>query len=286
MILYTDKYVTDKIAVLKQQVNEMQRPPKLAIIRVDGDPASEKYVRNKEKRCEEVGIESETILLPNDVSQETVTQAISLLNLDPRVDGILLQLPLPAHLDEHFLTNQIYPEKDVDGFTIYNTGLLALGQPGNVPCTPRGIIDFLKYNNIKLKGADVTIVNASNIVGKPLAQLFLLEGATPTICHKQSRDVKYKILSGDIVVLATGNADFVGLDDLTAGQVVIDVSINFNSEGKMCGDIKKSDYEKLADQCVSFTPVPGGVGQLTVLALIEQTIEIAKKRIEEAVKYE
>ena len=150
MILYTDKYVTDKIAVLKQQVSEMQRPPKLAIIRVDGDPASEKYVRNKEKRCEEVGIESETILFPKDISQEIVANKIEELNSDNNVDAILLQLPLPDHLDEHFLTNQICPYKDVDGFTIYNTGLLALGQPGNVPCTPRGIIDFLKYNNIKL----------------------------------------------------------------------------------------------------------------------------------------
>ena len=286
MILYTDKYVTDKIAVLKQQVSEMQRPPKLVIIRVNGDPASEKYVRNKEKRCEEVGIESETILLPNNVSQEKVTQTISLLNLDPTVDGILLQLPLPAHLDEHFLTNQIYPDKDVDGFTIYNTGLLALGQPDNIPCTPRGIIDFLKYNNVKLEGANVCIVNKSNILGKPLASLLLLEGATPTICHSKTKDLKFKMLEADIVVLGTGQPDFVGLDNFTAGQIVIDVSINFNDEGKMCGDIKKSDYQALADQCVSFTPVPGGVGQLTVLALIEQTIEIAKKRIKEAVKHE
>lgn len=279
MILYADKYVNDKIAMLKQQVSEMERPPKLVIIRVDGDPASERYVKNKEKRCNEVGIISKTILLPNDVSQEDVVATIEFLNSDPNVDAILLQLPLPDHLDEHFLTNQICPYKDVDGFTIWNTGLLSLGEPGNVACTPRGIIDFLKYNNIELEGKDVCIVNRSNILGKPLANLLLLEGATPTICHSKTKDLKFKMLEADIVVLGTGQPDFVDIDSFTAGQVVVDVSINFNSEGKMCGDIKKSDYQALADQCVSFTPVPGGVGQLTVLALIEQTIEIAKKRI-------
>ena len=279
MILYADKYVNDKIAILKQQVSEMERPPKLVIIRVDGDPASERYVKNKEKRCSGVGIISKTILLSNDVSREDVVATIEFLNSDPNVDAILLQLPLPDHLDEHFLTNQICPYKDVDGFTIWNTGLLSLGEPGNVACTPRGIIDFLKYNNIELEGKDVCIVNRSNILGKPLANLLLLEGATPTICHSKTRDLKFKMLEADIVVLGTGQPDFVDIDSFTAGQVVVDVSINFNSEGKMCGDIKKSDYQALADQCVSFTPVPGGVGQLTVLALIEQTIEIAKKRI-------
>ena len=279
MILYTDKYVSDKIATLKQQVSEMERPPKLVIIRVDGDPASEKYVKNKQKRCAEVGINSEVILFPNKINEEYVASCIMELNADDSTDAILLQLPLPDHLDEHFLTNLIDPSKDVDGFTIYNTGMLALGEPENVACTPKGIIDFLKYNNINLVGADVCIVNRSNILGKPLANLLLLEGATPTICHSKTRDLKFKMLEADIVVLGTGQPDFVDIDSFTAGQVVVDVSINFNSEGKMCGDIKKSDYQALADQCVSFTPVPGGVGQLTVLALIEQTIEIAERRM-------
>ena len=279
MILYTDKYITDKIATLKQQVSEMERPPKLVIIRVDGDPASERYVKNKQKRCAEVGINSEVVLFPNKINEEYVASCIMELNADDSTDAILLQLPLPDHLDEHFLTNLIDPSKDVDGFTIYNTGMLALGEPENIACTPKGIIDFLKYNNINLVGADVCIVNRSNILGKPLANLLLLEGATPTICHSKTRDLKFKMLEADIVVLGTGQPDFVDIDSFTAGQVVIDVSINFNSEGKMCGDIKKSDYQALADQCVSFTPVPGGVGQLTVLALIEQTIEIAERRM-------
>ena len=279
MILYTDKYVSDKIATLKQQVSEMERPPKLVIIRVDGDPASEKYVKNKQKRCAEVGINSEVVLFPNKINEEYVASCIMELNADDSTDAILLQLPLPDHLDEHFLTNLIDPSKDVDGFTIYNTGMLALGEPENIACTPKGIIDFLKYNNINLVGADVCIVNRSNILGKPLANLLLLEGATPTICHSKTKDLKFKMLEADIVVLGTGQPDFVDIDSFTAGQVVVDVSINFNSEGKMCGDIKKSDYQALADQCVSFTPVPGGVGQLTVLALIEQTIEIAERRM-------
>ena len=279
MILYTDKYVSDKIATLKQQVSEMERPPKLVIIRVDGDPASEKYVKNKQKRCAEVGINSEVVLFPNKINEEYVASCIMELNADDSTDAILLQLPLPDHLDEHFLTNLIDPSKDVDGFTIYNTGMLALGEPENIACTPKGIIDFLKYNNINLVGADVCIVNRSNILGKPLANLLLLEGATPTICHSKTRNLKFKMLEADIVVLGTGQPDFVDIDSFTAGQVVVDVSINFNSEGKMCGDIKKSDYQALADQCVSFTPVPGGVGQLTVLALIEQTIEIAERRM-------
>ena len=276
MILYTEQYIKEKIATLKARVEKLAKPPKLVIIRVEGDPASERYVRNKEKRCNEVGIISETILLPNQVSQEYVSDKISELNRDDNVDAILLQLPLPDHLDEHYLTNQICPSKDVDGFTVYNAGMLALGTPGNIACTPKGIIEFLKYNNIKLEGADVCIVNASNIVGKPLANLFLIEGATPTICHKQTKNVKHKIQQADIVILATGNADFVCADDLMTGQVVIDVSINFNAEGKMCGDIKKSDYETLVNNHVDFTPVPGGVGQLTVLTLIEQTIEIVE----------
>ena len=276
MILYAKPYVDMKIEELKERVKKLDKKPKLVIIRVECDDASERYVRNKEKMCKEVGIESETVLLPNDVEESVVKDKIEELNSDENVTGILLQLPLPKHLDEHYLTNQICPYKDTDGFTIYNMGRLALGNPLNVACTPRGIINFLKFNNIELKGKDVCIVNASNIVGKPLAHLFLQEDATPTICHKESKDVKFKIKQADIVVLATGNADFVTVDDLVTGQIVVDVSINFKN-GKLCGDIKKEDYDKLVEKGVDFSPTPNGVGQLTVLTLIEQTVETAKK---------
>ena len=278
MILYAKGYVEEKIEELKVRVRNLKRTPKLCIIRVEGDPASERYVRNKNKRADEVGIEHETILFPQDISQEEVENKIKELNSDDSVDGILLQLPLPKHLDENYLTNQICPLKDSDGFTIYNMGRLALGEPLNVACTPAGIISFLEYNKVELKGKDVCIVNASNIVGKPLAYLFLQKGATPTICHINTKNVKEKIKQSDIVVLATGNADFVTVDDLVEGQIVIDVSINFNSEGKMCGDIRKSDYDKLVEKGVDFSPVPNGVGQLTVIALIEQTVEIAERK--------
>ena len=276
MILYAKPYVDMKIEELKERVKRLDKKPKLVIIRVEGDDASERYVRNKEKMCAEVGIESETVLLPNDVEESVVKDKIEELNSDENVTGILLQLPLPKHLDEHYLTNQICPYKDTDGFTIYNMGRLALGKPLNVACTSLGVINFLKFNNIELKGKDVCIVNASNIVGKPLAHLFLQEGATPTICHKESKDVKFKIKQADIVVLATGNADFVTVDDLVTGQIVVDVSINFKN-GKLCGDIKKDDYDKLVEKGIDFTPVPLGVGQLTVLTLIENTIEIAER---------
>ena len=279
-ILATDKYIEEKIEELKARVKNLNKVPKLVIIRIEGDKASERYVRNKNKRCEEVGIESETILLPNDISEEEVENVIRKLNRDDEVDGILLQLPIPKHLNEKRLTNLIDYMKDVDGFTIWNSGLLALGVPYNVACTPNGIMDFLKWNNIEVKGKDVCIVNASNVVGKPMAHLVLLEGGTPTICHKETKNVKEKIKMADIVVLATGNADFVGADDLVEGQIVIDVSINFNADGKMCGDITKSDYEKLIEKGVQFTTVPNGVGQLTVLGLVEQTIRIVEEKME------
>ena len=282
MILNTDSYITDKIKELKlriekiEKLEKLNKKIKLVILRVEGDPASERYVRNKEKRCEEVGIISEVILFPKNTTNAEVKNKIEQLNSDCKVDAILLQLPLPNHLDEHYLTNQICPYKDADGFTTWNAGLLSLGKPKNIACTPLGIIDFLKYNNIELKGKDVCIVNSSNVVGKPLAHLFLQNLATPTICHKDSKSVKEKIKMADIVILATGNANFVTVKDLEPNQIVIDVSINFDANGKMCGDIKKLDYDKLIEKGVHFTTVPNGVGQLTVLALIEQTIKIVE----------
>lgn len=277
MILRTEQYIEDKIEELKIRVEKLEHKPKLVILKANSDLASERYVRNKIKRCEKVGIESEIIEVGELVPQEEVEWIIKKLNSDEEVTAILLQLPLYPHLDEFHLTNLITKDKDVDGFVVENMGLLALGKPLNVACTPLGIIKFLKYNNINLKGKDVCIVNASNVVGKPLAHLVLQEGGTPTICHIHTKNVKKKIKQSDVVVLATGNADFVAVDDLVEGQIVIDVSINFNSEGKMCGDIKKSDYDKLIEKNIDFTTVPNGVGQLTTLTLIEQTIEIAER---------
>ena len=277
MLLSAKPFVQFKIQQMKEQVEQMAKKPTLALIRVGNDPASVKYVSNKIKRCEEIGIISEVYELPEDVSESEVASLIDDLNSDERVTGILLQLPLPKHLNEHYLTNQICPYKDVDGFTTWNTGNLSLGVDCNVACTPRGIMELLKYYAIELESKDVVIVNASNIVGKPLAQLFLQEGATPTICHKGTKNLKDKIKQADIVVLATGNANFMCADDFSDNTVIVDVSINFDENGKMCGDVVKADYDKLLEKNCDITPVPGGIGQCTVIALLENTIEILKE---------
>lgn len=276
-ILYAKPYAESKIEELKVRVKKLNKTPKLIIIRANNDEPSERYIKNKVKKCEEVGIKSEIIRYSEEVTQEEIENKIKELNNDEEVCGVLLQLPIYPHLKEDYLINQIHPLIECDGFCTYNMGRLALGKPMNIACTPLGIINFLKWNGIELKGKDVCIVNASNVVGKPLAHLILQEGGTPTICHIHTKNVKEKIKMADIVVLATGNTDFVTVNDLREGQVVIDVSINFK-DGKLCGDIRKLDYDKLVEKGVDFSPVPGGVGVLTVLTLIENCIDVAEKR--------
>ena len=285
MILNAKPFVEFKINEMKERVANLLSPPVLALIRVGNDPASVKYVNNKIKRCQEVGIISEVHELSEDATQRDVARLINRLNNNYNVTAILLQLPLPDHLDENYLTNLIKPEKDVDGFTATNTGKLSLGMDCNVACTPKGIIDLLKFNEIELESKDVVIVNASNIVGKPLAQLFLQEKATPTVCHIKTKNLKEKVKNADIVVLATGNANFLGADDFSDNTVIVDVSINFDENGKMCGDVVKADYDKLVEKGCSITPVPGGIGQCTVIALLENTI-IIKEREENRLLFE
>lgn len=278
-LLDARQLVIKKIDELKERVSKLNIKPSLVIIRVGEDYASGKYVANKIRKCEEVGIESKIIHLEEDINQESVEKIILDLNEDENVTGVLLQLPIPKHLDEDYLTNLIKDEKDVDGFTIGNMGRLSLGLDGNVACTPRGIITLLKEFNIDMEGKDVLIINRSNIVGKPLSQLFLKENATVTIAHSKTKNLKEKIRISDIVVSAVGKANFLKLEDFSPNTTIVDVSINFNEEGKMCGDIAKNDYEILVNekQC-NLTPVPNGVGQMTVIELIEQTIEIAEKK--------
>lgn len=278
-LLDARQLVVKKIDELKERVNKLNKKPSLVIIRIGQDFASGKYVANKIKKCNEVGIESQIIHLEEDVTQEVVEETILTLNKDENITGVLLQLPIPKHLDEDYLTNLIEDEKDVDGFTIGNMGKLSLGLDGNVACTPRGIITLLKEFKIDIEGKDVLIINRSNIVGKPLAQLFLNENATVTVAHSKTKKLKEKIKSFDIVVTAVGRANFLRADDFTDNTTIIDVSINFNELGKMCGDVNKEDYDVLVNekQC-NLTPVPNGVGQMTVIELIEQTIEIAEKR--------
>ncbi|WP_455539940.1 bifunctional 5,10-methylenetetrahydrofolate dehydrogenase/5,10-methenyltetrahydrofolate cyclohydrolase [Terrisporobacter sp.] len=278
-LLDARQLVVKKIDELKNRVNKLRKKPSLVIIRVGEDFASGKYVANKIKRCEEVGIESKIIHLSENIAQEDVKKIILDLNKDENVTGVLLQLPIPKHLNEDYLTNLIKDEKDVDGFTIGNMGKLSLGLDGNVACTPRGIITLLKESNINIEGQDVLIINRSNIVGKPLAQLFLRENATVTIAHSKTKKLKEKIKASDIVVTAVGRANFLRYDDFSNNTTIIDVSINFNELGKMCGDVAKEDYDTLVNEknC-NLTPVPNGVGQMTVIELIEQTIEIQEKR--------
>ena len=278
-LLDARELVVKKVDELKSRVDKLSKKPSLVIIRVGDDFASGKYVANKIKKCDEVGIDSKIIHFDGDVKQEVVEETILNLNKDEDITGILLQLPIPKHLDEDYLTNLIEDEKDVDGFTIGNMGKLSLGLESNVTCTPRGIITLLKEFNIEIEGQDVLIINRSNIVGKPLAQLFLKENATVTIAHSKTKNLKEKIVLSDIVVTAVGKANFLRADDFKNNTTIIDVSINFNELGKMCGDVAKEDYDVLVNekQC-NLTPVPNGVGQMTVIELIEQTIEIAEKR--------
>ena len=277
-LLDARKLASKKVDELKSRVDKLSKKPSLVIIRVGDDFASGKYVANKIKKCDEVGIDSKIIHFDGDVKQEVVEETILNLNKDEDITGILLQLPIPKHLDEDYLTNLIEDEKDVDGFTIGNMGKLSLGLESNVACTPRGIITLLKEFNIEIEGQDVLIINRSNIVGKPLAQLFLKENATVTIAHSKTKNLKEKIVLSDIVVTAVGKANFLRADDFKNNTTIIDVSINFNELGKMCGDVAKEDYDVLVNekQC-NLTPVPNGVGQMTVIELIEQTIEIAEK---------
>ena len=279
-LLDARKIVEKKIVELKNRVDKLEKKPKLVIIRIGDDFASGKYVANKIKRCSEVGIDSEIIHLEENITQLEVEKTILKLNEDKNITGILLQLPIPKHLDEDYLTNIIKDEKDVDGFTIANMGKLSLGLDGNIACTPRGVITLLKEFNIDIESKDVLIINRSNIVGKPLAQLFLKENATVTIAHSKTKNLKQKIALSDIVVSAVGKANFLSADDFEDNTTIIDVSINFNELGKMCGDVKKEDYDILINEknC-NLTPVPNGVGQMTVIELIEQTIEIAEKNI-------
>lgn len=278
MILDARPYVKEKIEELKIRVEKLDKKPCLVIVRVGNDPASEKYINNKVKKCEEVGIKSKIIHLEEDVDELDVTRTIMSLNWDEDVTAILLQLPLPKHLNEYLFTNFIFSSKDVDGFTTDNLGKLMIGQEGNIACTPRGIISLLKYYDIPMEGKDVLIINRSNIVGKPLAHLFLQENATVTIAHSKTKNLEDKIKQADIVVTGIGKAKAWNFTNFSNWKTIVDVSINFDENGKMCGDVNKEDYDFLVDaKACNITPVPNGVGQMTVIELIEQTIEIAER---------
>lgn len=276
MKLSAQPYVEFKMKELKERVSMMGETPTLAIIQVEGDPASDKYVSNKMKKCAEIGIAVEHYYFGKNVDSFLIEEKISELNADDDVTGIFVQLPLPPQLDEHYLTNLIDPNKDVDGFTEINMGRLALGVYGNIPCTPKGIMELLKFYDIPVHGKDVLIINRSNIVGKPLAMIMSKHNATVTVAHSKTAKLRDKIARADIIITGVGQPGFLDERDVKNGAVIIDVSINFDENGKMCGDLDKDCYDLLAGRC-DFTPVPGGVGQTTVMALIDNLIEICER---------
>ena len=277
MLLDARQLRDERIIELKERVEKLKEKPELALIRVGNDPASEKYVNNKSKLCEQVGVKSEVYHLREDVTQDDLEFLINVLNCDDETTGILVQLPLPKHLNEERILNLIDSKKEVDGFSPMNLGKLVRGEEAPVACTPKGIISLLKKYEIPMKGKDVLIINRSNIVGKPLAHLFLQEDATVTIAHSKTKEINHKIFEADIVVTAIGKPNHLTSANFKPGATVIDVSINFDENGKMCGDVKKSDYDRLIEKECNITPVPNGVGIMTVLSLIEQVIEMKER---------
>ena len=272
MLLSAKPYVEYKIKELKERLAKIDKTPKLAIIQVEGNPASDKYVANKMKRCAEVGILADLYLYNKDATSKELEEKIAELNNDKEVTGILIQLPLPEHLDEQFLINQICPYKDIDGLTWYNIGRLSQGSYAIPPCTPKGVIDLLDYYQIPLEGKDVLIINDSNLVGKPLAQLMLQRGATVTIAHKLTQNLDDKIMRADIVATAVGIPNFLSACDFMDDTIIIDIATTFH-EGKLCGDVAKSSYDTISTYC-HLTPVPGGIGQTTVMALLDTLVEM------------
>ncbi len=245
-----------------------KRQPCLAVVLVGEDPASQIYVRNKHNDCVTTGIKSLMHTLPADTKQEELLSLIDSLNADDSVDGILVQLPLPKHLDEKAVTERISAAKDVDAFSAYNVGKITLGRGGFKPCTPAGIMRLLEEYGIEIAGKECVVVGRSNIVGKPMALLLLAAGGTVTVCHTKTADLAYHTRRADILIAAAGRADLIKGDMVKEGAVIVDVGMN-RKDGKLCGDV---NFEECAEKASYITPVPGGVGPMTRAMLLENTI--------------
>lgn len=265
--------VKERVAEEVKDLKKNGIEPCLAVILVGDDPASKVYVNNKKKACEFCGIRSLEYLLPADASQEELNSLVEKLNSDESVNGILCQLPLPTHLDEKEVLNLIKPEKDVDAFHPENVGHIMIGDFNFLPCTPAGIMEMLKYENIGLDGKNCVIIGRSNIVGKPMAMLMLKENATVTVCHSHTKNLKEVVARADVVVAAVGKAKFVTADMIKDGAVIIDVGINRCEDGKLYGDV---DFEACKEKASYITPVPGGVGPMTIATLMQNTVTAAK----------
>lgn len=249
--------------------------PGLAVVLVGEDPASRVYVSMKEKACEAAGIFSDEHKLPAETSESDLLDLIAKLNADARIDGILVQLPLPDHIDESKVLDAISPKKDVDGFHPYNVGRLATGNPVFQPCTPYGVMKMLERTGVELKGKEVVVVGRSNIVGKPVALMCLAEHATVTICHSRTQDLPGKVAAADVVIAAVGVPEMVKGEWIKEGAVVIDVGVNRVGEKKLVGDV---EYDAAFERAAAITPVPGGVGPMTITMLLYNTVVSAKRR--------
>lgn len=248
--------------------------PGLAVILVGDNPASHVYVTNKVKSCGAVGMHSVLEQYSADLTQDKLLERIHALNHDPDIHGILVQLPLPKHIDEHAVLEAISPLKDVDGFHLINAGALMTGQPRLRACTPYGVMKMLEHSNIPLRGAHAVIIGASNIVGKPMAMMLLQAGATITLCNSKTRDLAHHTRQADIIVSAVGRPRMLTGDMVKTGATVIDVGINRDAAGKLCGDVDFDSVEKVAG---AISPVPGGVGPMTITMLLMNTLEAAEK---------
>lgn len=273
----TARKTREKLKAKVEKIKEKGVSPKLAVIMVGDDGASKIYVRNKSKACEELGIEYEEFLLGDETSQEELLELIQSLNARQDVHGILLQSPIPKHLDINEAFRTIKPEKDVDGFNPVNVGKLVLGQETFISCTPFGIIKMLEEYNIPIEGKNAVVIGRSNIVGKPMLQCLLNKHATVTICHSRTKNLEEITKNADILVAAIGKAKFVTEKMVKPGAVVIDVGINRNEEGKVCGDV---DFERVKNIASYITPVPGGVGPMTIAMLMTNIVKAASKNCE------
>ncbi len=282
MTILDGKALSNKIKEeVKADVVKLQKEkgitPGLAVVLVGSDPASAAYVNMKSKACKEAGIYSIVHEMPDTISQDKILEILAMMNKNPNIDGILVQLPLPKHVDTTAILEAITPKKDVDGFHAYNTGRMNLGLDSFIPATPYGVMQLLKEYNIDPQGKDVCVVGASNIVGKPMSTLLLNANATVTTCHIYTKNLKEHTLKADIICVGVGKVNLITEDMVKNGAIVIDIGINRLENGKLVGDV---DYEKVAPKCSFITPVPGGVGPMTIAMLLKNTIKAAKLREE------
>ena len=264
-------------AQIREETESLARRPTLAVILVGEDPASQVYVRNKEKDCVECGILSQGYRLPAQTSEAQLLELIDVLNKNDRVDGILVQLPLPEHISQEKVLHAIRPDKDVDAFHPFNVGKIVTGEQGFLPCTPAGVMALLRDYEIDIAGKDCVVVGRSNIVGKPMALLLLRENGTVTICHSKTAHLSEVTVRADILVSAVGKTGFITGDMVKEGAVVVDVAMNRDAEGKLCGDCVFDEVEKKASY---ITPVPGGVGPMTRLVLMQNTLAAANAHLQ------